>query len=67
MVEYVTKFQCILVILVSSRRFFFITDYVIYKLSFSVSRDVLAISRLFSRHIFKAVRFFFIQRECQKV
>ena len=46
MVEDLTKFQCILVNHVSSRRFFFvITDYVFINGVFSVSHDVLAFSR----------------------
>ena len=51
MVDYVTKFQCILVNLFSSRRFFFFLLLLITKFingDFSVSRDVLAFSRISS-------------------
>ena len=54
MVDCVTKFQCILVILVSSRKFLFVLLLSITQFIngvFSVSPDVLAISRLFSSRI----------------
>ena len=66
MVDYVTKFQCILVSFVSSQDFSFLlllptTEFI--NNVFPVPQDVLAISRLFSSRIYKVARLF-IHSDC---